>query len=222
MARRSSKQKPLTPLLADADGTYPSEELVQPRWSTRLRALVTAAIAYHLCAVFIGAWIGSPPTSPFADQIARPFRAYIAAADLNHGYRFFAPNPGPSHLFRYQLTFADGSTQDGYFPDRAKHWPRLLYHRYFMLSENLNVMRPGRDLSAGARTPADESQRPFQSLAKSYAAQLLRTSGAQRIDWQLIRHYQPPPADVLSGRSLTEDDNYEPLDGGSLSREEIE
>jgi hypothetical protein len=192
------------------------------RWPVRLRAIASAAIAYHLAASFIGAWIGSPPTSPFADQVARPFRAYIATADLNHGYRFFAPNPGPSHLFRYQLTFDDGSTTDGYFPNRAAHWPRLLYHRYFMLSENLNVVRPRRDPSAGEVTSADESQQPFQTLAKSYSAQLLRRSGAQSIDWQLVRHYQPPPSDVLAGRSLTDDDNYEPLDRGSLTREEIE
>lgn len=219
MARRSSKQKPLTPAIAVSDVPHPTDAL---GWSTRLRVIVSAAIAYHLAAVFIGAWIGSPPTSPFADHAARPFRAYIMLADLNHGYRFFAPNPGPSHLFRYQLTFDDGSTQDGYFPNRAEHWPRLLYHRYFMLSENLNVVRPGRDPSAGGIMPPDESQRPFQALAKSYAAQLLRSSGAQSIDWQLVRHYQPPPSDVLSGRSLTDEDNYEPLDRGSLTREEIE
>ena len=191
------------------------------RLSVRLRLFASVAIAYHLAAVFIGAWIGSPPTSPFADQVARPFRAYIAAADLNHGYRFFAPNPGPSHLFRYQLTFDDGSTRDGYFPSRAEHWPRLLYHRYFMLSENLNVLRPGAPTPDAQAAIDEASFRPFQAIARSYAAQLLRTSNAARIDWQLVRHYQPSPADVLTGRPLTDDDFYDSLERGTLSREEL-
>ncbi len=222
MARRISKQQATHSALANTDAPQTAVTSTSVRWSVRVRILISAAIVYHLAAVFIGAWIGSPPTSPFADQVARPFRAYINLADLNHGYRFFAPNPGPSHLFRYQLTFDDGSTQDGFFPNRAEHWPRLLYHRYFMLSENLNVVWPGRDPSVDGLTPTDDAQRPFQALAKSYAAQLLRSSAAQRIDWQLVRHYQPPPADVLSGRSLTDKYNYEPLERGTLTREEIE
>jgi hypothetical protein len=222
MARRFTQQPKAQPNLAPA-APAPTGAAMKPPLAlptVRLRVVVSAAIAFHLAAVFIGAWIGSPPTSPFADQVARPFRAYIYVTDLNHGYRFFAPNPGPSHLFRYQLTFGDGSTQDGYFPNREEHWPRLLYHRYFMLSENLNVLRPSRDPSIGE--VGEPPQRPFQALANSYAAQLLRSSDAERIDWQLIRHYQPPPGDVLSGRSLTDEAYYEPLDRGSLTRKEAE
>jgi hypothetical protein len=184
--------------------------------SRRLRLLISALVAYHLLAVFIGAWIGSPPTSPFADVVARPFRTYIAAADLNHGYRFFAPNPGPSHLFRYRLTHDDGSISDGYFPNRSEHWPRLLYHRYFMLSENLNLVRPSAPLGDSGGALSEESLRGYRALADSYAAELLRRSGAARIDWEFVRHYQPPPDDVLAGRSLTDADFYETLERGSF------
>jgi hypothetical protein len=175
-------------------------------------------IAYHLLAVFIGAWIGSPPTSPLADAAARPFRAYIAAADLNHGYRFFAPNPGPSHLFRYRLTHDDGSISDGYFPNRSEHWPRLLYHRYFMLSENLNMLRPNAGPRDSADAASEQSLRGFRALADSYAAELLRQSGATRIDWEFVRHYQPAPDDVLAGRPLDDQQYYESLERGSLER----
>ena len=207
----------------------------------RMRLLISAIIAYHVLAVFIGAWIGSPPTSPFADAVSRPFRTYIAVADLNHGYRFFAPNPGPSHLFRYRLTNDDGSTIAGELPDRTRHWPRLLYHRYFMLAENLNVLRPngpipgavdGNDGRAGvAAGPARQELRPpvpestrFRALANSYAAELLRTSGAARIDWEFVRHFQPSPDDVLAGRPLNGEEFYETLERGTLertSREEL-
>jgi hypothetical protein len=223
MARRSAQHSKPTRDRAAADLSQSDDRIEPPiaRLSVRLRLLASAAITFHLAAVFIGAWIGSPPTSPFADQVARPFRAYIAAADLNHGYRFFAPNPGPSHLFRYQLTFDDGSTRDGYFPNRAEHWPRLLYHRYFMLSENLNVLRPRAPTPEAQAAIEKESLRPFRALAQSYAGQLLRASGAAQIDWQLVRHYQPAPADVLAGQPLNDDDFYEPLERGSLEREEL-
>jgi hypothetical protein len=186
--------------------------------SRRSRIAISAVVMYHLLAVFLGAWMGSPPTSPFADAIARPFRTYIGLADLNHGYRFFAPNPGPSHLFRYRLVFADGKMRDGFFPDREEHWPRLFYHRYFMLSENLNVLRPGspsRDLS---KAESEQLLRGFRALADSYAAELLRKNDAMRIDWEYVRHYQALPDDVLGGRELADEEFYETLERGSLER----
>jgi hypothetical protein len=83
---------------------------------------------------------------PLSNPVASPhFSAPIAAQVspihrilfLGHGYRFFAPNPGPSHRVIYQGVRADGSKFEGHFPDRNNHWPRLLYHRWFMLSETL-------------------------------------------------------------------------------------
>jgi hypothetical protein len=175
-------------------------------------------VAYHLLAVFLGAWMGSPPTSPFADAVARPFRAYIALTDLNHGYRFFAPNPGPSHLFRYRLGFADGTHRDGYFPDREEHWPRLFYHRFFMLSENLNVLRPSSPSREMPSAESEQLQRGFRALAGSYAAELLRKNDAVRIDWEYVRHYQASPDEVLADRELKDEEFYETLERGSLER----
>jgi hypothetical protein len=156
-----------------------------------------------------------------AEEVARPFRAYIGVADLNHGYRFFAPNPGPSHLFRYRLSFNDGSTREGHFPNRDEHWPRLLYHRYFMLSENLNTLAPNGPMRDGAASVDEEARGPFLALARSYAAQILRGSDAERIDWELTRHYQPPPAALLGGQKLLDKEFYVTIDRGTLSREEL-
>jgi hypothetical protein len=65
---------------------------------------------------------------------------YIDAGYLNHGYFFFAPNPGPSHLIRARIEFADGRAPIvETLPDLKAQWPRLLYHRHFMLSEQLNA-----------------------------------------------------------------------------------
>jgi hypothetical protein len=186
--------------------------------SRQHRIAISALVAYHLLAVFMGAWIGSPPTSPLADAVARPFRAYISVADLNHGYRFFAPNPGPSHLFCYRLTFSDGTNREGCFPDRQEHWPRLFYHRHFMLAENLNMLRPNSPLMELSSDESEQALRGFRALADSYAEELLRKSDATHIDWEFVRHYQPPPDDVLAGRALSHKEYYETLERGSLER----
>ncbi len=61
-------------------------------------------------------------------------------AYLNHGYAFFAPDPGPSHLIRAEASFDDDhETITETFPNLDEQWPRLLYHRHFMLSEQLNA-----------------------------------------------------------------------------------
>jgi len=95
-------------------------------------------LLYHLLAVFI------PPFqfasgSPFANALVVGFRPYIGALYLEHGYFFFAPNPGPSHLVEYKVEFADGRPPvTGRFPDLQKQQPRLKYHRHFMIAEALN------------------------------------------------------------------------------------
>jgi len=75
-------------------------------------------------------------------ELKKVYGPYITAAYLDHSYKFFAPNPGASHLVRYDLYFADGTkrvnSDDQILPDRLGHWPRLLYHRHFMLTEFMN------------------------------------------------------------------------------------
>jgi hypothetical protein len=221
MAKRSPRpDKRSTEQHVPASGTSDAARSMAqaPTW---LQRLLSVAIAYHLLAVFVGAWIGSPPTSPFAEFVAQPFRSYIAIADLNHGYRFFAPNPGPSHIFRYRLTFGDGSTHESQFPDRREQWPRLFYHRHLMLSENLNVLRPN-VADVEPSIGGNEAMQRFAALARSYAGHLLRTHDARQIDWEFVRHYQPSPSDIAEGRTLEGNEFYETLERGTLVREERE
>jgi hypothetical protein len=72
--------------------------------------------------------------------------------DLDHGYAFFAPEPGPLHLVRYKVEFSDGRPPvEGRFPNLAEERPRLMYHRYFMMAETLTA----------AYAPATEPPRPI-------------------------------------------------------------
>jgi hypothetical protein len=187
--------------------------------SRRARVLISAVLLYHVLAVFVGAWV-APDASPLGSEVSRFFRHYIFLADLNHGYRFFAPDPGPSHLFYYTLTMADGTTKSGHFPNHQEHWPRLLYHRYFMLSEQANGFLPGGPEPAGSVTIPPEAYSRFDSLANSYAAHLLKTNDATRIHWRLVRHMIPRAEEVADGQSLTDERLYETLRSGVLLRDE--
>ena len=109
-----------------------------PVWQVALSLLVLL----HLLAVctppFSLATRSADGPSPAIAPIFNVLRPYIDALYLNHAYFFFAPDPGPSHLVKYEVDFANGQpTITGQFPDKQQQWPRLLYHRHFMLSESL-------------------------------------------------------------------------------------
>lgn len=103
-----------------------------------MRVLASLVLGLHLVGVLVGPL--SVPPSILADFFRTFYRPYLGALYLDHGYKFFAPNPGPSHLVRYELEMPDGTHQKGTFPDIDSHRPRLLYHRHFMLSEFLNAL----------------------------------------------------------------------------------
>ncbi len=114
-----------------------------PSWQPRTRLIVSLLIVFHLFAVFVAPMSNPPPSSQLFNRLSSLFSPYLQALFLNHGYRFFAPEPGPSHLVRYEIYSTETEQPgefpeyNGIFPDRRKHWPRLIYHRWFMLSETV-------------------------------------------------------------------------------------
>ena len=105
-----------------------------PPWSLPIRIAVLVLLMLYLSIVVL-----APMTNPTgAPQLTTPIAQKVApvhqALYLNHGYRFFAPNPGPSDIVVYEIETADGGQIKGRFPDRDNTSPRLLYHRWFMLS----------------------------------------------------------------------------------------
>lgn len=106
-------------------------------WSPRRRMFASLLIALTLFVVFMG-----PVTNPIAtEELTGPIGRLLAPVHqvlyLSHGYRFFAPDPGPSHLLVYRLHYSDGRVMEKRFPDPERISPRLRYHRWFMLSETL-------------------------------------------------------------------------------------
>ena len=114
--------------------------------------VVSLLVLFHLAALVISpltlplrqgqeiaaeTYIPAIPSESLLGSLRKVAGTYGKAVYLNHGYQFFAPDPGPSHLIQYEVVTDDGSTIKGQFPDRSVYWPRLRYHRWFMLSETL-------------------------------------------------------------------------------------
>lgn len=172
-----------------------------PGW---VRRLATIAIVLHLTAVVVPP-LSVAPSSMLASDAFVLLRPYIDLVFLDHGYRFFAPEPGPSHLVRYELEMADGTEREGVLPNLDEHWPRLLYHRHFMLTEfinNLSAMRPDVE----------------RAYARSYARHLMYKTGATRVRLYLRRHQIPEPQQILEGISPTDPRFYEERVLGTFSR----
>lgn len=214
----------------------PGDEAPAPALSPAWQAGLSLLLLMHLCALLTAplglAAAGSPAIRPLA--LLEP---YVNLLYLNHSYFFFAPNPGPNHLVRYELVFSDGQESVvGEFPNRKVQWPRLLYHRYFMLSETLNNFyepatpvpepRPPQDDSRQARraylrekTEWDEGYRQwrqrrdiYEALRKSIAAHLQATTGASEVT--LIRREHRPlrPWEYSEDRlQLTDPQTYQNL-----------
>lgn len=187
-------------------------------WSRRLRVIATVVILLHLMAVILPPLCVEPSGDSMLWQaVAKPFWPYIEAADLNHGYRFFGPDPGPSHLIRYHLEMPDGSVRDDVFPNLKEERPRLLYHRYFMLSEHLNGLYEHQLIAKSDDAPGlppgspgqAEAERAYQAMVRSYADELLRRTGAKRVRMELFVHGFPSPDEFLKGLRLDDPSLYQ-------------
>lgn len=177
-------------------------------WSPAICALVSVAILWHLAAVIL-APLSNPTPTILGDRLRPVFQPYLSATHMDQGYKFFAPDPGPSHLIKYELTMSDGSKQKGVLPDIEAHRPRLYYHRHFMLSEFYNNLdelpppptvpdQPMPELDWTRLSPSAR-QREF---AKSYADHLLDKYGATSVSLVLEEHNIPPPQRVAEGLPL--------------------
>jgi hypothetical protein len=147
-------------------------------WSKFGRQVASAIIVLYLVVVVIGPLSNPIGSLHFSVPIAEKISPIQRVLFLGHGYRFFAPDPGPTHRLLYRGARADGTKFSGHFPDRDNNWPRLLYHRWFMLSETL--------FNEQALKP---SATQFKQRQKEYDRQILRlrTEGKRELLDQLIR-----------------------------------
>ena len=204
-----------------------------------VKLAISLLVILHLAAVI------TPPLafacrgdSPFVQPLARFFAPYSGALFLDHGYAFFAPNPGPNHLVDYTVEFNDGRTPvTGRFPNLKEEQPRLLYHRHFMLSESLHnrfapdtfdpePSPPPLTATAGERERFAVTKREYErakarwqrareqylAMRDSISNHLKDTYGGDKVKLVRIEHAPANPDAVLYERkSLSEPDSYREL-----------
>jgi hypothetical protein len=170
-------------------------------WRAPARAVATVAILVYLAAVLAPPFAGPPPASELANLVLQPLRPLVGSLFLGHGYRFFAPNPGPGHSILWTMTMPDGSIRAGRIPDETRDWPRLLYHRRFMVSEKISVLVPPADAPAEVR---DRAKRDWLPLVKGVATNLLRAEEGVRVKLDLVEHYLPDPAEVIAAATAAD------------------
>jgi hypothetical protein len=168
--------------------------------SVAVRIAISLLLIWHLLAVFM-APMSIPPSSPLVVDIAQGsfMQWYLDGLYLNHGYHFFAPAPPVGHLIRYQVMDDRGGViHEGEFPSRKDQWPRLRYHRYFMLADQCQL---------DARTEAEANQWQREYL-NAYARQLLRKYNGASARVQRIVHYPAFLDDVRGGMPLDDPRTY--------------
>lgn len=163
-------------------------------WPPAVRMVVSLCLLVYFAAVIVPPLAGPPPASGLAMAALQPLRPLVGALFLGHGYRFFAPNPGPGHSIQWTMKMADGSTRQGSIPDRDADWPRLLYHRRFMISEKIAAFVPPPDAPAEVRR---QSRGEWQPLVKDVAGHLLHRYGGAQVTLQMTEHYLPDPEELI-------------------------
>ncbi len=176
-------------------------------WSSTARLMASLALLWHLAATLIGP-LSLPPTI-LSDYLLPLFGPYHKAIFGGHAYKFFAPDPGPSHLIEFDVERADGSHVTGTFPDRSVNFPRLLYHRHFMLTESVGHEIP--DPNSQARSWQESVPSPMQrQFAESYADHLLAVHQGTRVTLTLVRHEIATPTQIAREHvKLTDPRSYQ-------------
>ncbi len=186
---------------ADANST-PAVQL-----SSRTKVILSVVLLIHLLAVTAEPLRfftrSSRGTSPAMDPLRLGLAPYVEFAYLNHGYFFFAPEPGPSHLIDCRLTYSDAPDGHLRFPDKRAQWPRLLYHRHFMLAEFLHQLHVPPVLEEIAaedpqlRRDWEADRRRFVMVRDSMARHLEWRYTAQSAELQRVEHRLPSSDEVL-------------------------
>lgn len=153
-------------------------------------------LAFHVFSVFISP-AALPPVSPLLLDAYRLAMPYNDLLFQNHGYHFFAPDPGASSLISYRIPRPDDAPLIGRFPDPSIQ-PRLLYHRYFMLAENLWAF--------------DEQTQ--DEMLEAYARHFAGLHQSEQISLSHLRHHPSSILRIQAGGRLDDPETYneEPLE----------
>lgn len=155
------------------------------RLGPALRIAISILIVWHFGLIFLAA-LSIPFSSPLVYALAQkpPMQWYLDALYLNQGHSFFAPEVGPGHVIYYELFDASNRLlEDGTLPNKKEYWPRLRYHRHFMLADQSEL------------PPADGQNEHYweEKYLDAFARHLLRQAGdAQTVRVRRYAHWPLP------------------------------
>ena len=229
-----------------------NEKIALATLGGKWRLVISILAVLHLLAVVAEPlrFFSQSPVK-FASEEARLLRlgtqAYSDFMYLSHGYSFFAPNPGPSHLLECEMIPRSNSAGKAkssdssrplvvdakrevssesswrVFPDRKVDWPRLLYHRYFMLSEFYQTQFAPATLTDQDKLAKDileqwnQDRQQFVQLQESIKANLTKNYADHQITLRRIEHILPSEYQVLVDRwKLTDPRLYAELSEGEV------
>ncbi|MEM9365455.1 MAG: hypothetical protein AAGD07_05625 [Planctomycetota bacterium] len=201
----------------DASPGTPGElDVPGNRPTLRARFLISILVVGHLLAVFLPPMAfqtqGLRGISPSVLSVLRPIEGYAQFLYLDRGYAFFAPDPGPSHLLRAVAaetpndleppTLDEEESSSVTIPNLESQWPRLLYHRHFMLSEFLHenfepALPEGVEAFVGNIVTREEidvlqlGRRRYEAIANSMRRRFAQELGAPSATLARVEHRQP-------------------------------
>jgi hypothetical protein len=110
------------------------------------RLALSLLILFHFAGIGV-AVVNVPPPGGNVPWLAsqlwtRVYRPYLTVTNLNNGYHFYAPEPGPCALVWFRVEFADGATRWVRIPDHKAVRSHLERRRYGSLATALGQPAP--------------------------------------------------------------------------------
>jgi hypothetical protein len=186
---------------SDSESADFTEEYLGSRMSalsTWNRRAISGLLVLHLAAISLPPLMFQSGGSEIVATLLQPITPYCEFLYLDRGYAFFAPDPGPSHLIQAAVTQRDDSRTETMYPDRQQQWPRLLYHRHFMLAEYLTEIYqppgPPSELVEVDQLAAEEWARlrlRYEHVRQSMVDHLSHENGGKPVAVRRIEHLIP-------------------------------
>jgi hypothetical protein len=168
----------------------------------RWRLIASVVLVFHVAAVILPPLAfqarGPLGVSPVIETAISLFGKYGQSLYIDRGYAFFAPDPGPSHLIQAAVSRSNGTRVEKLYPNLDDQWPRLLYHRYFMLAEYLEEIYqppgPPPELAELDREAAEywvRSRARYEHVRQSIIDHLKHKHDSQDVAIRRIEHSIP-------------------------------
>jgi hypothetical protein len=125
--------------------------------------VASVVLGFHIAAVLAGA-LAAAPASELQREAASLFAPYHQVFDQGYGYRYYAPEPGPTPVVTATVRFDDGRPEQHLRLPRRGTLPRLRYQRQLALANHLAA-----DFEEARRVTGDGSRSAY---ARSYASHI--------------------------------------------------